>query len=308
MKYCDPRLDVTFKKVFGQNKELLLSFLNALLPLEGDHVIESIEYLTPEMIPEIKEAKYSVVDVQCQDKAGRKFLVEMQMVWSEEFKSRVLFNASKAYASQLMIGDNYKLLQPVYSLNIVNDIFETDLPDDEYYHYYQLVHSRHTEKVIEGLHIAFVELPKFKPETEKGKEMLNLWLRFMTEVNERTRVVAEELMANPLIHQAVTLMEVAAMTDRERYAYEKNIDNIRVERAIMRTTKEKGLAEGRAEGRAEGIAEGRAEGEKIGIAKGKEIGIAEGFEQGRAAEREMLADRMREAGIDPSTIDRIIQL
>ena len=27
-----------------------------------------------------------------------------------------------------------------------------------------LVHSRHTEKVIEGLHIAFIELPKFKPE------------------------------------------------------------------------------------------------------------------------------------------------
>ena len=62
----------------------------------------------------------------------------------------------------------------MYSLNIVNDIFETDLPEDEYYHYYQLVHSRHTEKVIEGLHIAFIELPKFKPESDKGKEMLNL--------------------------------------------------------------------------------------------------------------------------------------
>ena len=48
MKYCDPRYDVTFKKVFGNHPELMLSFLNALLPLKGDQVIEQLEYLSPE--------------------------------------------------------------------------------------------------------------------------------------------------------------------------------------------------------------------------------------------------------------------
>lgn len=252
MKYCDPRLDVTFKKVFGQHTELMLSFLNAMLPLQGDQIIESIEYLSPELVPEIRDAKFSIVDVQCKDKAGRKFLVEMQMVWSEDFKSRILFNASKAYVSQLNIGDEYKLLRPIYSLNIVNDIFETDLPADEYYHYYRIVHEKHSNKIIEGMQIAFIELPKFKPSNPKEQTMRELWLRFLTEINEKTRKAPEDLLENPLINKAIVLMEEAAMTDGERYAYEKNLDNIRIEKTIM-----KDMAEAKDKGRAEGLKEGK---------------------------------------------------
>ena len=49
-----------------------------------------------------------------------------------------------------------------------------------------------------------------------------------------------------------------------------------------------------------------AEGKEIGLAQGKEIGLAEGLEQGRVIEREMLVDRMMEAGIEPTMIDRIV--
>ena len=63
MKYCDPRYDVTFKKVFAQHKELMLSFLNALLPLEGDELIANLEYVSPELLPIKQDLKYSIVDV-----------------------------------------------------------------------------------------------------------------------------------------------------------------------------------------------------------------------------------------------------
>ena len=33
-KYLDPKADLTFKKVFGEHKNLMISFLNALLPLD----------------------------------------------------------------------------------------------------------------------------------------------------------------------------------------------------------------------------------------------------------------------------------
>lgn len=270
MKYCDPRYDITFKKVFAQNPDLMISLLNALLPLKGGQIINKIEYLTPEMIPEMPNAKYSVVDVQCKDNKNQKFLVEMQMIWSEEFKSRVLFNASKAYVSQLGKAGSYKLLQPVYSINIVNDIFETDLPKDEYFHYYQLVHERHTEKIIKGLHIAFIELPKFKPQNKAEKKMLDLWLRFLTEINGNTKEAPEELMMNPLTKKAVTLMEEAGMTDGERYAYWKNIDNVLVEQAIMREAINKGREEGREEGLEEGIKQGTLETAK----KFKDLGVS----------------------------------
>ena len=312
MKYCDPRYDVTFKKVFGEHSDLLISFLNAMLPLTGDQVIESIEYLTPELIPEFPNAKYSIVDVQCTDKAGRKFLVEMQMVWSEEFKARVLFNASKAYVSQLGIGQKYKLLQPVYSLNIVNDVFETDLPEDEYYHYYQLVHEKHSDKIIEGLHIAFVELPKFKPTNAMEQKMRNLWLRFLTEINEKTRSVPTELMENPMTSKAVLLMEEAGMSEAERYAYEKSFDNVWVEQIIMREMRRRGLKEGLEKGLEKGIEKGiekgRAQGIAQGIAQGMTQGIAKGKELGSAEALLKVAHIMLDLGIDTETIRKVTGL
>ena len=160
MKYLDPKADLTFKKVFGEHPELVKSLLNALLPFKSEEEeITSVTYLTPEMVPQTPTRKYSIVDVRCEDAQGRQFIVEMQMVWSAEFKQRVLFNASKAYVKQLNRGEDYSLLKPVYSLNLVNEVFEPEL--DDYYHYYHLVHEEHTEKVIDGLHLVFVELPKF---------------------------------------------------------------------------------------------------------------------------------------------------
>lgn len=35
MRYLDPKADLTFKKVFGEHPDLVISLLNALLPLDG---------------------------------------------------------------------------------------------------------------------------------------------------------------------------------------------------------------------------------------------------------------------------------
>jgi len=36
-KYLNPKADLTFKKIFGENKHLVISLLNALLPLEDEY-------------------------------------------------------------------------------------------------------------------------------------------------------------------------------------------------------------------------------------------------------------------------------
>ena len=51
-KYLNPKADMTFKLVFGEHPDLVMSLLNALLPLPEDGQIESVEYLTPEMVPD----------------------------------------------------------------------------------------------------------------------------------------------------------------------------------------------------------------------------------------------------------------
>ena len=181
MKYLDPKADLTFKKIFGKHPDLLMSLLNALLPLERDEQIQSIEYLQSELVPELYEHKNSIVDVLCQDIRGRKFCVEMQMEWTTSFKQRVLFNASKLYVTQAQKKEHYSDLQPVYSLNLVNDTFEPDV--EEFIHNYKIVHDKHSEKIIEGLHFTFIELPKFTPHTMLEMRMAVLWLRFLTEID-----------------------------------------------------------------------------------------------------------------------------
>ena len=52
MRYLDPRADLTFKKVFGEHPDLVISFLNALLPFDDDNRVESVEYIPTELVPD----------------------------------------------------------------------------------------------------------------------------------------------------------------------------------------------------------------------------------------------------------------
>ena len=264
MRYLDPKADLTFKRVFGEHPDLVMSLLNALLPLESKQEVTEIEYLPVELVPDNPLRKNSIVDVRCRDNRGRVFLVEMQMIWTPEFKQRILFNASKAYVRQIKAGEHYELLQPVYSLNLVNDIFEPELKD-EFYHYYRLVHMEHTNKVIEGLHLIFVELPKFKPHNYSEKKMQVLWLRYLTEINEDTREIPKELLANPELKKAVNALEESAFTDAQLAGYEKFWDIISVEKTLYNSAIRKGMEKGMEKGIKEGHKEVARNLKKAGI-------------------------------------------
>ena len=231
-KYLNPKADLTFKKIFGEHPNLVISLLNALLPLKDDERVEYIEYWPAEKIPRRTEAeKNSIVDVCCRDNKKREFIVEMQMTWTESFKKRVLLNASKAYVAQSEVGQGYRLLQPVYALNFVNA--PMNLGVDGYYHHYQLVHQEKSDEVIDGLQLIFIELPKFQPQTFSEKKMQVLWLRLLTEINEKTLEAPAELLANPEVSEALKILEVAAYTPAEMRAYDKFWDGISSDKTII---------------------------------------------------------------------------
>ena len=280
-KYLDPKADLTFKKVFADHKDLMISFLNAMLPLPDDGQVTSIEYLPFELIPTLPLKKDTIVDVRCEDQWKRQFIVEMQMIWTADFFKRVLFNSSKAYVKQLKTGEDYSDLQPVYSLNLINEAFLRDT--DEWYHDYGLMEFKYPDHVIEDMHVIFIELPKFKPHFFTEKKMTALWLRFLTEIGEDTKTPPMELMENPETRKALDIVEESAYTDAQMAYYEHFWDMVSVERTLhssVRREREKGKAEGLAEGKAEGLAKGKAEGLAEGKAEGKAEGLAEGMKQG----------------------------
>lgn len=271
-KYLNPKADLIFKLVFGEHPDLVMSLLNALLPLPADGQIESVEYLTPEMVPENPAKKDSIVDVRCKDQQGRHFIVEMQLYWNEEFKRRVLLNASKAIVRQLNEGENYSLIQPVYCLSLVNDK-AFDYETDEFYHDYAIVDVEHTDRHIDGLRLVFVELPKFKPQSISEKKMAVLWLRFLTEIAESTVEAPKELLENEATRKALKLVEKSAMTEGQLYAYEKFWMAVVDERILREAATKKGYNEGMQKGIKEGIKEGMQKGIKEGMQKGIKEGL-----------------------------------
>ena len=298
MKYLDPKADMTFKKVFGEHEDLVISFLNSLLPFESeDELIKSVEYLNPELVPLNPLKKDSIVDVRCKDSHGRQFIVEMQMMWTSEYKQRVLFNASKAYVSQLECGQDYDLLHPVYSLNMVNDVYSDS---EDYYHDYRIVEVAETNEVIEGLRFIFIELPKFTPKNYGDKKMQVLWLRYLTEINSRTRVVSEELTSNPVINKAVAQLEVSAFSDAQLLGYDRFWDMVSTAKMQISSSRKEGFRRGHKEGLEAGM--------KEGLEKGMKVGMKEGMKEGMRDERIKNARGMKAEGIADEIIARVTGL
>jgi len=267
-KYLNPKADLTFKLIFGEHKDLVMSLLNALLPLPDDGRIESVEYISNELVPDNPGKKNSIVDVQCMDSQGRRFIVEMQNLWNVSFVKRVMLNTAKAIVKQVGQGEDFTKLQPVYSLNLLNqEGFDTET--EEFYHDYVLTNVSHHEKTLESIRVIFVELLKFKPKSIAERKMAVLWLRFLTEISEDTGEVPAELLENAETCKAMQILEKSAYSDSQLHNYQNFWYTIHSERVLEETGHAKGLAEGLEQGRAEGLEQGRAEGLEQGRAEGQ---------------------------------------
>ncbi len=192
----------------------------------------------------------------------------------------------KAYVSQIGRGSEYKSLEPVYALNLINQNFARHT--DEYYHHYRIVHPNNPDDILEGWEFVFVELPKFKARNLRDMRMQVLWLRFVTEIQDQTDVIPKELADTPATAEAVEYLRESAFSKDELYGYDRYWDAISSERTLMSAALAEGLEKGHIQGREEGREEGRAEGE-------------------RKATHE-LARRLRQNGLDDASISAITGL
>ena len=268
-RYLDPKADLTFKKVFGEHPDLVISLLNALLRFQTkEEEIQSVEYLTPFHAPDNIFFNENVVNVKCTNNNGSHFFVQIQTFWAPSFSLHVKPNSSKAYISKLgkRIGMNYQ--EPVFSLNLVREIVDADV--DNYYHFYDIVQDDLTERIIDNFHLVFVELPKFTPHTMGEKRMQVLWLRYLTEIDGYMETVPQELLDIPEINKAMEVVEESAYTPEQLLGYDKFWDIIRTENTLYSS----GVRQGLEKGMEQGLEKGRKD-EKIANArKMKSYGLA----------------------------------
>lgn len=133
---------------------------------------------------------------------------------------RMFFRDSKVYVRPPKTDCDFQLSQPIYSLNLVNEIYGRNLPDG-FYHHYRQVYLENTNKMIDGLELVFVQLPKFVPSACIKKDMRSLWLRYLLEIEYRTRKIPSDLLEVPLIRKACDLLEESNFTEAQYYVYEK---------------------------------------------------------------------------------------
>lgn len=90
MRFIDPKMYVSFKKIFGANEsgEILISFLNALL-YAGEPVIEELEAIDPYLAAEIFGSKDTYLDVKATKNDGKTVLIAIQVLNVSLFKNWV---------------------------------------------------------------------------------------------------------------------------------------------------------------------------------------------------------------------------
>ena len=102
-----------------------------------------------------------------------------------------------------------------------------------------------------------------------------LWLRYLTEINSRTRTVPEEFTSNPVINKAVVQLEVSAFSDAQLLGYDRFWDMVSTAKMQISSSRKEGFRRGHKEGLEEGRKEGMKE-ERIKNARGmKAEGIAD---------------------------------
>ena len=174
-RYVNFYTDFAFKKLFGteMNKDLLISFLNALL--QGREVVLDVNYLNTEHLGTQEYDRRAVFDVYCKNDKGEVFLVEMQKGEQQFFKDRSIYYSTFAIREQAPRGEwNYEL-KGVYTIGILNFCFDKER-EGNYYHEVKLMDTATKEVFYDKLVFIYLEMPKFTKQENELESLFDKWL------------------------------------------------------------------------------------------------------------------------------------
>jgi predicted transposase/invertase (TIGR01784 family) len=211
--FINPKTDFAFKKIFGSKNstDILISFLNAIL-YQGEGTIASLQILDPYQSPRIKGMKDSYLDIKATLCDGRTVIIEMQVLNTLGFEKRVLYNAAKAYSTQLDIGDDYSLLNPIIALTITD--FEMFSNSPKIISSYALREKEDFATYNDDIELVFVELPKFNLALEELETLSDKWIYFLRYANQLSSVPTS-MSAEPAIKHAFKVAQQSKLTREE---------------------------------------------------------------------------------------------
>jgi predicted transposase/invertase (TIGR01784 family) len=177
--YIKPTSDIFIRFLLGSehNKDLLLDFINAVLEDADFPLVESVEILNPFNLKQFTYDKESILDVKAVDSHGRIFNIEIQAMGNELFVNRSIYYWAKNYTGQLEQGEEYRSLNPVICINILE--FPLIANSDKTHTTFLLLEKDNQDiRLSDHLEIHFLEIPKFNDKQAELKDVLKQWLLY----------------------------------------------------------------------------------------------------------------------------------
>ena len=115
--------------------------------------------------------------VYCENEKGDKIIIEMQKAEQQWFKDRSVYYSSFPIRSQGEKGKWLFGLKAVYTIGILNFVFDEDKDDENYYHHVvQLMDVNKKEVFYDKLTYIYLEMPKFRKSEDELQDMTDKWL------------------------------------------------------------------------------------------------------------------------------------
>jgi len=172
----------------------------------------------------------------------RNFIFEIQIIRQNYYEERVLYYASKAYSKQLVKSSNYKELQPVYLLSILDHALDYSI--DGWLQRFSFINELNTTKKVMGIHLIYLELEKCRKKvishckpykTDGSLFSLNL---------KNTGHVTRTKHNYPNLIKAVELLDESNYTPGQLIAYDRYLDGIMTWNTTMTDSYDNGFNEG----------------------------------------------------------------
>ncbi len=268
MSKVNPKIDLVFKKLFGseENKDILLSLINAILPLHQQ--IVEIVLKNPYNVSDYAEGKLSILDIKAEDENGVLYDIEMQLRGSDFYGRRTLFYWAKMFGSQLdYINDFSTASEQIEELDrlaelekqkklgysglkkcIVISLIDFNFFNDLRYHRYFMLKDGETNEIhkdLDYLDLYFIELKKFKGKQKNLTSILERWITFLNNANRYTKNnLPKELAEIKEIRKANMKLDIMFLDAKEKIYYEGQQKFLLDETSRLQEAVEKAIKQG----------------------------------------------------------------
>ena len=254
MRKIKPLNDFVFKKVFGEkgNEDILLAFINAVLKRTNKDILVDLEIIdNKELTRELIGDRTGIIDVRAKTFNHEHIDIEVQLTDQGNMDKRTLFYWGKMYLENIKKGQDFKSLEKVITINILDfEFLGTESYQSSFHLWEDLEKDYMLTDVVE---IHFLELPKFRRKNDKNikDNSIERWLTFLEkDISDNT--LKELIELEPVIQKAENKIEYISSDTKAMELYWNRETSLHERANMINSAMDRGLEKGREEGREEG--------------------------------------------------------